>query len=448
MRLQTRLTLTAAALITAVSLSVGGASTLGAYQNEVNTARHSLANDRSQIAAAAGQELSTALLLSYQQNLTVGLIDSGQVLTVVRDGEIPLGAKPEDSLLAKASGSALTRQAKDGRKYLLQSVRLANNEWLILQQSLADAQKRLDSSLTNLILYTSIADLLAVALVALLIRRDLHQMRRMVKTARNLAAGGRGDFVVSQDITEVGQLGEALKSMVDQLQSNEVAMKRFLGDASHELRTPLTVIRGYLEMLANPNRVADPGLTARAIAKMQSEVTRMQRLIDDLLLLTELGSAGRALQLQPVDLAALVRDQIALLHDLQPGRDIQTDIVDEATIQGDPALLEQLLANLFGNIRRHTGAAVGVGVQLRKEPDGQAVLTVSDAGGGLNPRAYEAGMGFFERFDPSRSRENGGSGLGMSIMAGIVAKHGGSMQLAPSSAGGLMTTIHLPPRIG
>jgi two-component system OmpR family sensor kinase len=71
------------------------------------------------------------------------------------------------------------------------------------------------------------------------------------------------------------------------------------------------------------------------------------------------------------------------------------------------------------------------------------VLTVSDAGPGLSQKAYANGMGFFERFDPARSRENGGSGLGMSIMAGIVAKHGGTMTLAPSAAGGLMTTIRL-----
>ena len=443
MRLQTRLTITAAALITGVSLSVGAASTLGAYQHEVSTARQALIRDKNQIATAAGQELSTALMLSYQQDLTVGLIDSSNTLTVVRQGQIPLAAKPEISVLKASSSTPVAREATDGKRYLLQSVRLANQEWVVLLQSLADAQLRLQNSLTSLVLYTSVADLIAVVLVALLIRRDLRQMRGMIKTARNLAQGGRGDFAVSNQITEVGQLGEALKSMVNQLQSNELAMKRFLGDASHELRTPLTVIRGYLELLANPARTNDQDFNARAVAKMQSEVNRMQRLIEDLLLLTELGAAGRPLEVSPVNLSSLVREQVALLQDLQPGRDIQTDIADDVVVSGDEGLLDQLLVNLFGNIRRHTGAAVGVGVGLRSEPDGHAVLTVSDAGPGLSKKAYENGMGFFERFDPARSRENGGSGLGMSIMAGILAKHGGTMTLASSAAGGLMTTIRL-----
>jgi len=458
MRLQTRLTLTSAALITGVSLTVGGATTWGAYQHEVDTAHKALVADRAQIASATGQELTTALLLSNQQNLTVALIDSTKAMTVVREGEVALRAKPAAKVLQESSEQPTKRLSADGTPYLLQSVKLANNEWVILQESLADAQQLLNAGWVTLLLFTSIADLIAVLLVALLIRRDLRELRRMVGTARAIAGGTRSTFEVGSG-TEVGQLGAALKSMVAQLQANETEMQRFLGDASHELRTPLTVIRGYLEMLGNPARAADGEFAARSIAKMQGEVGRMQRLIDDLLLLTELGSAGRALDVGPVDLAGLVRSEVELMRDLQPGRPVEADL-ESAIVSGDRHLIDQLLGNLFGNLRRHTGAAVAVQVGLRVEGAGArgaqavgdssgagagfAVLTIDDAGPGLTTEAYERGAVLFERFNKHRSREGGGSGLGMSIMAGVVARHGGTMALERSPLGGLRTVIKLP----
>ena len=153
MRLQTRLTLTSAALITAVSLAVGGASTLGAYQHEITAARSQLLADNQQITAAKGQELSTALLLSYQQDMTIGLIDSTKTLTVIKEGDIRLSKKPSVGMLKASAKQASLRVSADGQPYLLAGVALANNEWVVLQVSVADARARLMSSLTALILY-------------------------------------------------------------------------------------------------------------------------------------------------------------------------------------------------------------------------------------------------------------------------------------------------------
>ena len=444
MRLQTRLTLTSAILITAVSLAVGGASTIGAYEHEISTARAQLLADNKQITAATGQELSTALLLSYQQDMTIGLIDSTKTLTVIREGEIRLTKKPSTGLLRASSKQASLRVSADGKPYLLAGVSLANDEWVVLQQSVEDAQARLRNSLTSLILYTGVADVLAVLLVWVLIRRDLWQIRRLIGAAKRIASGGAAEFPSGSGTTEVEQLAESLKSMVVQLQSNEVEMQRFLGDASHELRTPLTVIRGYLEMLGNPER-ANAEFTSRAVHKMSGEVARMQRLIEDLLLLAELGSAGRPLELGRVDLGQLLRSEVDSLQDLQPGRSVTLSMPEgpQAEVTADAGLLSQLFANLFSNIRRHTSSATTVEVLVSRAGDGWQV-TVDDGGPGLSQAAYERGVGHFERFDLSRSRENGGSGLGMSIMAGIVSRHQGELRLEPSPLGGLRTRIWLP----
>ena len=444
MRLQTRLTLTSAVLITAVSLAVGGASTIGAYQHEISSARAQLLADNKQITAAKGQELSTALLLSYQQDMTIGLIDSTKTLTVIKEGDVRLSKKPSTGLLRAAAKQADLRVSKDGKPYLLEAVSLANDEWVVLQLGVASAQARLMNALGSLVLYTAVADILAVLLVWVLIRRDLWQIRRLIGAAKRIASGGAAEFPSGSGTTEVEQLAESLKSMVLQLQSNEVEMQRFLGDASHELRTPLTVIRGYLEMLSNPER-ANAEFTSRAVSKMSGEVARMQRLIEDLLLLAELGSAGRPLDLRRVDLGQLLRSEVDSLQDLQPGRSVSLSMPEgpQAEVTADAGLLSQLFANLFSNIRRHTSSATTVEVLVSRTGDGWQV-TVDDGGPGLSQAAYERGVGHFERFDLSRSRENGGSGLGMSIMAGIVARHRGEVHLEPSPLGGLRTRIWLP----
>jgi len=444
LRLQTRLTLTSAVLITAVSLAVGGASTVGAYQHEISSARAQLLADNKQITAAKGQELSTALLLSYQQDMTIGLIDSTKTLTVIKEGDVRLSKKPSTGLLRAAAKQADLRVSKDGKPYLLEAVSLANDEWVVLQLGVADAQARLMNALGSLVLYTAVADILAVLLVWVLIRRDLWQIRRLIGAAKRIASGGAAEFPSGSGTTEVEQLAESLKSMVLQLQSNEVEMQRFLGDASHELRTPLTVIRGYLEMLSNPER-ANAEFTSRAVSKMSGEVARMQRLIEDLLLLAELGSAGRPLDLGRVDLGQFLRSEVDSLQDLQPGRSVSLSMPEgpQAEVTADAGLLSQLFANLFSNIRRHTSSATTVEVLVSRAGDGWQV-TVDDGGPGLSQAAYERGVGHFERFDLSRSRENGGSGLGMSIMAGIVARHRGEVHLEPSPLGGLRTRIWLP----
>jgi len=451
-RLQTRLTISSAVLITGVSLAIGSAVSFSAYNHEISTASNQLVNDSRQIKAAKGQELSTALLLSYQQDMTIGLLDSTKHLTEIKSGSIPLVGKSVQKILNAAADNPVLRQTPTGAPYLLEAVSLAGGEWVLLQQTVADAQSRLSNSLASLVLFTASADLVAVLLVWLMIRRDLWQIRRLIGAAKRIANGGEATFPDGKGTTEVLQLSTALKSMVLQLQANEVEMQRFLGDASHELRTPLTVIRGYLEMLGKTAGGGGGGgaasapsaeFTARAVGKMSAEVSRMQQLIEDLLLLAELGAAGRPLELSRVDLIAVITTETESLHDLQPGRELTLNLPESAQLDADLALLSQLFGNLFSNIRRHTSSATPVEVSVTGADDGWQIL-VDDGGPGLTDDAYAKGVGHFERFDPSRSRDNGGSGLGMSIMAGIVNRHHGSLKLERSPLGGLRTRIWLP----
>jgi signal transduction histidine kinase len=220
-------------------------------------------------------------------------------------------------------------------------------------------------------------------------------------------------------------------------------MQSFLGDASHELRTPLTVVRGYFELLSlNP---AFQGETERRyLQRIGSEIARMEILISDLLLLTETGNQPLPV-LNDVNTSILVHQFVDDLRALNPDRRIIGEIADGLMVRGSEPLLAQMCANVYRNIAVHVPASALVRVALF-ERDEQAVLTIDDGGPGLSTDMYAAGIHAFQRFDPSRARETGGSGLGMSIIAAIVGQHGGQIALSPSDLGGLRTTISLPMR--
>jgi signal transduction histidine kinase len=287
------------------------------------------------------------------------------------------------------------------------------------------------------------------------IRRDVRKISRLVDAA-GLIADGETNVPLPVGIgqSEVDRLARALSHMVESLQNSielergtQQNMQTFLGDASHELRTPLTVIKGYVELLQkNPDAGAEQ--TARAYERMLSEANRMDALIKDLLLLAELGETKTDTkimsELSVIDLSAVVGTAVDDLRILQPTRPIVVSIEPNVMVLGARDLVLQVLANLTSNIRRHTLVTDSLRVSLRSEDDLFAVLSFDDGGRGLPEEFYAAGINHFQRFDNSRSRESGGSGLGMSILAAIVRKHGGEVKLEKSDLGGLRTEIRLP----
>ena len=271
----------------------------------------------------------------------------------------------------------------------------------------------------------------------------------LVDTATKLS---EGDSLVkiesSSGDSEVDRLTVALNKMVTSLQhaldiekESASRMQEFLGDASHELRTPLTVIKGYVELLSKAQLV-DPEQSARAYSRLTSEIERMEILIRDLLLLAELGQKTPEFS-EEVNLSELVLTQVNDLKVLDPNRVVDSSIVGEIYLNGSRLHLQQMLANAFGNIRRHTPTDAPVQISLTSS-NGKIHLAIGDGGPGLPTRAYVEGRQHFQRFDKSRSRETGGSGLGMSIMSGIINEHGGTIELGVSKLGGLLLEITLP----
>jgi two-component system OmpR family sensor kinase len=301
-----------------------------------------------------------------------------------------------------------------------------------------------------------------IVLVALggmwLVRRNLRPLDRVAATATRVAhlplSDGKVDLVErvpAEDTdtnTEVGQVGAAFNEMLDHIdhaftarQKSEERVRQFVADASHELRTPLASIRGYAELTRREQEPVPQGVT-RAIGRVESEAIRMTALVDDLLLLARLD-AGRPLDHEPVDLTEMVVNAVSDAHAASPDHIWQLDLPEEPVeIQGDPARLHQIVANLLGNARTHTAPGTIVRTSIVRDPD-QVRLMVRDNGPGVPPELQPNVFQRFARGDTSRNRSAGSTGLGLSIVAAVAEAHGGSVSL-DSRPGDTTFTVVLP----
>lgn len=318
---------------------------------------------------------------------------------------------------------------------------------------LAEPLTQIDTTLGRLLLLEALVGLVVLvsggALAWWLVRASLRPLARMEDTAAAIAAGDLGRRVeAAQPNTEVGRLGLALNAMLAQIESafaertrSEQKLREFMAAASHELRTPLTSIRGYAEMLRRGAEGSQED-ASQARRRIEEESVRMTGLVDDMLLLSRLDQ-GRPLEQQRVDLARLAADACADARAVARGRRITLDAPDHLWFRGDEARLRQAIGNLVRNAVVHTPARAPIEVSLR-HGQRSAIVEVVDHGPGL-PEA-ERGRVFepFYRSDPGRSRDRGGAGLGLSIVAAVVTAHAGGVEVLETPGGGATFRVVLP----
>ncbi|RKS75380.1 two-component system OmpR family sensor kinase [Motilibacter peucedani] len=327
-----------------------------------------------------------------------------------------------------------------------------------------------DATLSKLRLIELVVGLALLVLLGLvsfvIIRRSLRPLVGVERTALAIAGGDLSRRVPEIDPrTEVGRLGRAFNSMVAQIESafrsqarseaearsSEERMRRFIGDASHELRTPLTSIRGFAE-LYRQGAVSEPADVDRVMGRIEGEATRMTGLVEDLLLLARLDQQ-RPLERAPVDLARLAEDAVLDAQAVAPDRPVRFERLgpEAPVVVGDEGKLRQVLANLTRNALVHTPAGTPVTVRAGRVVTAgglpAAVVEVADQGPGIQE---EDARRIFERFfraDSSRVRaEQGASGygLGLSIVAAIVAAHGGTVGVDTAPGSGAVFRVLLP----
>jgi two-component system, OmpR family, sensor kinase len=377
----------------------------------------------------------------------------------VTQGKCTLTAADEATLKAlPVNGKAYTEKlhAFDA-DYRLTAVKGANGTVLITGLPMASVTDTLDSvELTEVIVF-AVALLLTAFIGTGWVRLSLRPLRRMTATAGEVAMLPLASEVDvphrvpdADKRTEVGQLGAAFNRMLGHVESalarrqaSEARLRRFAADASHELRTPLAAIRGYAELARRHPGTIPPEMD-HALSRVEAESARMSALVEDLLLLARLD-AGRPLESRPVDLARLAIDATSDARAAGPGHRWRLELPEgPVLVQGDDQRLHQVLANLLSNARTHTPAGTTVTVALGSSAGrGAAELSVTDDGPGipadLQPDLFER----FVRGDTSRSRAAGSTGLGLSIVAAVIAAHHGTVAV-DSEPGRTRFTITLP----
>ena len=269
---------------------------------------------------------------------------------------------------------------------------------------------------------------LALALIASYVAgaRVSAPLRRMAAVAARVDAGELGprmDPAGSRD--EVRVLAEAFNRMLDRLAEAFSMQREFIADASHELRTPLTVIRGQLEVLAGQQVPSRPEIR-RVERHVRAEITRISRLVDDMLVLARAEQTG-FLRVQPIDLRAFVHE----LWDgvsLTAARRFQLSEVPDGLLQADPDRLAQALRNLARNAIEHTEENVGlVRLEVERVAGDRVRFAVLDDGPGIPPGERERVFERFHRTDSGRARSAGGAGLGLAIVRAIADAHDGQV---------------------
>jgi len=406
MKLQTRLTALVSAIIILISAAIGLFAISITENNEVGRVDSILASAVNQLVDTDDDPLSLALLLADQSDLkfTVSYISAAREITSLNQSSGDLQGVPSDQDLSAATAEGLTLQID--RVNRIRAIELPDDEFLVLSVSLADIKTAKSQNIRYLFLFTLAMVLLGTAVSNYLFRRD-----------------------------------NELNEVVNSLQKNQDSMREFLGDASHELRTPLTVIKGYVELLSK-NQISDVTKTAEYYGRVSHEIERMQSLINDLLLIAELEDQA-PIASEIINFSREVAHLSNDLKTLQPMRPIETRIEPGILVNISHNYAQQMLANIFANLRRHTPEDSQVLIVLATAGN-KALLTISDAGSGLPDEVYKSGIQYFQRFDRSRSRESGGSGLGMTIMKRIIENAEGTITLRKSEFGGLEIEISLP----
>jgi len=290
--------------------------------------------------------------------------------------------------------------------------------------------------------FAGMAALLSFPLARSLVRRIV-----LLAAGTHRLASGRFDTLIADDSgDELGQLARDFNALARTLAANETARRQWVADISHELRTPVAILRGEIEALRDGIRPATP----EALASLQDETARLQRLIDDLhqLALADLGALS--CRRESLDLTALLaevgedyrpllaRQRLELVLDLPPAA---------VVLRGDTQRLRQLCDNLLENALKYTDPPGRVELALALR-GGKALLTLSDSAPGVPAEALPRLFDRLYRVESSRNRATGGSGLGLSICRAIVAAHNGTISAHPSPLGGVRIEVLLPLKEG
>jgi signal transduction histidine kinase len=357
---------------------------------------------------------------------------------------IPTTVKPGGSFRRYKAGDeawmlyAVPFQLRDGRIFEIE-----------VDGSLSSVAQTLHS-LADLFFIATPLILLAAAIGGyLLMKRPLRPLLVLTEKAEGIGRKRLGERLpITPTNDELERLTHSLNRMIDRLEEALAHNYRFSADASHELRTPLTIMRGELEEM-----IQLPHLPHQAVENLVSsldEIDRMSRIVHSLMAITRLDVGGERMDLEPVNITALVRSTIEHMRLLavEKGVPLALDAPKDVWLMADSMRIKQVLVNLIDNAIKYTPAhpdIASAGITVSVSTTGEfANLQVVDHGIGISEDALPHIFERFYRADYARNRVAGGVGLGLAIVKSIVAAHDGTVVMISIEGQGSTVTVELP----
>ncbi|MEV1288681.1 MtrAB system histidine kinase MtrB [Micromonospora sp. NPDC049679] len=317
-------------------------------------------------------------------------------------------------------------------------------------------QDQAASQIRTTVLVTGFALVILLGLLsALVTRMVVRPVRVAARTAQRLSAGLLDQRMAVSGEDDLALLAASFNRMATNLQRQIVRLeemsrlqRRFTSDVSHELRTPLTTVRMAADLIFSEREEFTPAV-ARSAELLQAELDRFESLLTDLLEISRFDAGFAVLDSEPTDLVPVVRRTVDRLDSVarRLGVDVEVHVPETPVIaEIDPRRVERILRNLLGNAIEH-GEHRPVEVTLGMD-DAAVAVTVRDHGVGLKPGEEKLVFNRFWRSDPSRARQTGGSGLGLSISLEDARLHGGWLEAWGAPGDGAQFRLTLPVRAG
>ncbi len=287
--------------------------------------------------------------------------------------------------------------------------------------------------------------LMAAALVGFFLAgKAFKPIREIARTTRHITVNNLDERITVPVVhDDIGQLASTINGMLDRLSLSFQKTAQFTADASHELRTPLTIMQGELEIALRGERSAEEYIDT--LGSSLEEVERMSRIVNDLLLLSKSDMGQEVMQHDAVDLKSLIEGLLPPFKLMAEEQQIELSrsLAEVDMVSGDQLKLRQLLVNLLTNAIRYTSAGGKVNLSLKNVESG-VEIAVADTGIGIPAEDMPHIFDRFYRADKARSRQYGGSGLGLSIVKTIVNSHAGAIKVDSVVGEGSVFKVILP----
>jgi signal transduction histidine kinase len=304
----------------------------------------------------------------------------------------------------------------------------------------------------SMILSVVFASVIALLLGAILFFQITAPLRQLNKAASGIANGDLSQRVAIRSHDELGELGQTFNQMAESLDSAETQRQHLMADIAHELRTPITVIQANLEAMLDEVLPLD----AVQVAALHDETLLLNRLVNDLGLLSQAEAGALKLERQETEIGSLIQRvaEKIKVQAQQKGINLEIETSENLPrISIDADRITQVLNNLIGNALRYTPQNGKIIVSAVRSPGsaGTIQISVTDTSSGIDPVALPFVFDRFYRVDQSRARNSGGSGLGLAIVKQLVEAHGGKIEAvspvfsnADKQGYGTRITITLP----